>query len=295
MKEKNLVMTDETEEHIEGYYNTLNALLYYEDMLERDVMNYLSQITSDFAKVEQIFSGIGTYDNIISLIKYLTNGERKNIKDIIRQTYVIANKPMPFERKSKVQKCNLTKEQIVELEDLNIPYSIKEIEKEKSFDSQMDMIIANYVYLKKLARKTKDTQIKKMLKIFENEYMREVPIEDVKEIHIYYPDYDEELIFLNEEGLHQVVGKKTRVEFLDGNRIVGYLGIDFKDKDGDECLSLFEAYTEKRGFYDYHTYKLKDILKIDVLYYPRDNIDFDFNIKIRHIKKYVRGVTEKKK
>ncbi len=294
MKKEKLVMTKKVKEHIEGYYNTLNAHLYYNDRLEEDVINYIKSITNNLTEIKQILSTIGNYNNMISLIKYLTNGEEKDTKDIIRQAYVISNEPIPFNREIKPQKCNLTKEQIAELEDLNIPFSIKEIKKNKNYESQTEMILINFIYLDKIAKKTKKAQVKKMLKIYEDEYFPTVPKKEVKEIHIYYPDYDEEVIFLDEEGLHQVTGKKAKVEFLDGNKIIGYLGSDFKDKDGDECLSLFEAYDEKRGFYDYHTYKLKDTLRMDVLYYPRHEINFEFNIKVRHIKKYIKGVSEGK-
>ena len=90
-------------------------------------------------------------------------------------------------------------------------------------------------------------------------------------------------------------GKAARAEFLNGTKKIGYLGSDFRDEDGDECLSLFEAYNESKGFYDYNIYKIKDALKIDVLAYPREKIDFNFRIKVRHIKKYIKGITENNK
>ena len=34
---------------------------------------------------------------------------------------------------------------------------------------------------------------------------------------------------------------------------------------------------------------------MDVLFYPRETIDFNFKIKVRHINKYMKGVTEGKK
>lgn len=296
MERRKLEITEEVAEHIEGFYNVREAFAYYKKMLEKDLMYYLNTITEDEKEIQQIVDAIDSYDDIIKMIEYLTNDEKKTIEDIIRQAYVISDVEIPYERKNLKVKCKLTKEQIQEIEELNVPYSIKEIEKvvnkENDIEQEMNMILANYVYLEKLSKKTKNRKIKNILKVFENEYMPSVPNKEVKEIHVYFPNYDEELLFLDEEGLHQVVGKKAKVEFLDGNRKIGYLGSDFKDKDGDECLGLFESYDESKGFYNYNTYKIKDVLRMDVLYYPREKIDFSFQIKVRHIKKYVKGVTE---
>lgn len=298
MEKSKMSRIQEIEDNIDYFYNVCREYSEYSEKLYYDTIYLLKEHKATDKEIETILSIITSDFNNINFIHYLLNDEDKTIKDIIRQAYMIENRPIPYESEIKRQKCKLSKEQIKELDDLNVPYSVKEIEKEakqENTELETDMIIANYNYLNKLAKKTKKSNIKKILKVFENEYMPFVPEKEVKEIHVFFDDFDEEILFLDEEGLHKVVGKKARVRFLNGKHKVGYLGSDFKDRDGDKCLSLYEAFDEYKGFYDYHTYKLKDVLKIDVLCYPRDNIDFGFEIKVRHIKKYVRGVTEKKK
>lgn len=298
MRKKKLLITKEVMEHIEEFYNVKDAMEYYKKLLEQDLMGYLTLITEDVNEINQVLAAIDTYEDMTDVIKYIANGEDKNIKDIVRQAYVISNVSIPFERITPKFKPDITKEERKELDNLNIPYSINELYKamrENEHEYLTQMTVADYLCLQKILKKNKDKKIKKLYKKFEDEFASPVPEEDVKEMHLYYPDFDEGISFMDEERLHEVVGKKARIEFLDGTKKVGYLGSDFRDEDGDECVSLFEAYNENKGFYNYNTYKIKDTLKMDVLAYPREKIDFNFRIKVRHIKKYLKGVTENKK
>ena len=298
MSKSNKIIIKDLEDHIESFGKAYDECYKYSNILFEDSIKLLESYNATKEEIQQVFSILNGDIENIRLIRYMANEDEKNIKDIIRQAYVIENDPIPYERKPQNQKCTFTKEEIQMLEDLNIPYSVKEIEKESKQDNLehvFEMILADTTYLEKLVKKTKNAQTRKLLKRFEDEFMPEVPNKDVKEIHVYFDDFDEELLFLDQEGLHKVVGKKARVEFLNGKRKVGYVGSDFVDDDGDECVSLFEAFDTYKGFYDYHTYKIKDILKMDVLCYPRKEIDFGFEIKVRHINKYVKGVTERKK
>ena len=295
MKKIGLKMSKTCKEHIDAWFRTKREELDIRLELIEDLKGYLQRSDMTQEEIDMVFDIIGwCYIDMINLLKYITNDDEHDAKDIIRQAYVINGDPIPYERPAIKEKVKLTKKQRKELDDLNLPYSIKELEDEEDFEVGLHMTFADADYLDNLVKKTKDSKTEKLLEIFKSEFMPEVPEEKVKELHVYFDDYDEDLLFMDQEGLHKVAGKKARIEFLDGKRKVGYLGSDFKDEDGDECLGLFEAYDEAKGFYDYHIYKLKDLLRADVLFYLREDIDFGFEIKVRDIKKVVKGMTEKK-
>ncbi len=294
MKKIGLKMTDRVSNHIEKFLEIQDQYRNLYESLENDLSEYLSRMDFDDKGLEFVHDIVHNIFDKIRLIDYITNEEDKNKDDVIRQAYVIADEPIPFHKVTSKDKIKLSKKQIKEFDEINMPYSIKDLEREDDEDTNLMMTLADSDYLNKLAKKSKDMRIKEIVKIFENEFMPEVPIKDIKELHVYFQDYDEDLLFLDEEGLHKVVGKKARIEFLDGTTKIGYLGSDFSDKDGDDCLGLFEAYDDYKGFYDYHMYKIKDVLRGDVLFYPRESIDFSFEIKIRDINKVTVGMTEKK-
>ncbi len=290
-----LKTTNVVKEHISKYYE-LNRLLFdVQDALVEDLKEGLRSNGLTGKEINLVFSIIADYIDIIDLINYITNDDEHDVKDIIRQAYIINGEPIPYEAPIIKDKVKLTKAQRKALNELNIPYSIEELEGEEDFDTNLTMVLANSDYLNKLYVKSNDEKTKKLVDLFEREFMPEVPEDEVKEIHVYFENFDEDILFMDEEGLHRVAGKKARVEFLNGKKVVGYLGSDFKDEDGDDCLGLFEAYDVTKGFYDYHTYKLNEILRADVLFYPRDKVNFKFEIKVRDIKKATKGMTEKKK
>ena len=294
MKKLGLEMTDKVSGHIESFLEINEQYWNLYESIENDLSEYLHRVGFKDEKIDFVQDIVHNIFDKIRLIDYLTNEEDKEKEDVLRQAYVIADEPIPFYRETPKAKIKLSKEQIKEFDALSMPYSIKELKNEDDEDTNLMMTIADSDYLNKLAKKSKDKRTKELVKIFENEFMPEVPIKDVKELHVYFPDYDEDLLFLDEEGLHKVVGKKAKIEFMDGTKKVGYLGSDFKDQDGDDCLGLFEAYDDYKGFYDYHIYKIKDLLRGDVLYYPRESINFSFDIKVRDINKVTVGMTEKK-
>lgn len=295
MKKIGLKMTDKVRNHIEHFTEIYEQYWDLFENIKDDLSEYLYMSEFLEEKIKFVQNIVYNIFDKIRLINYITNEVDKDKKDIIRQAYVIANEPIPFYKKASKAKIKLSKEQINEFDVLNMPYSIKELKKEKDADTIVMMTLIDSDYLNKLAKKSKDKRIKKLVKVFENEFMPEVPIKDVKELHVYFKDYDEDILFLDEESLHKVVGKKAKIEFLNGTKKVGYLGSDFKDDDGDDCLGLFEAYDDYKGFYDYHIYKIKDLLRGDVLFYPREEINFEFDIKVRNISKAIFGMTEKKK
>ena len=295
MKKITLKMSESTKYHIMKWLNIKEMELEFQTKLKHDLENYLQKSCLTEEEMNQIFNILGDcFIDIIHLMEYITNDDEHDAKDLIRQAYVINGDPIPYERPILKEKVKLTKKQRKELDDLNLPYSIKELEDEDDIDVGLHMTFADADYLGYLVKKTKDSKTEKLLELFKAEFMPEVPEEKVKELHVYFDNYDEDLLFMDEEGLHKVAGQKAKIEFLDGKKKVGYLGSDFKDEDDDECLGLFEAYDEAKGFYDYHIYKLKDLLRADVLFYPREDIDFGLEIKVRDIKKVVKGMTEKK-
>ena len=107
---KKLVITKEVTGHIEEFYNVKDAMEYYKKMLEQDLINYLTLITKEEKEINRVLAVVDAYEDMIELIKYIANGEGKNIKDIVRQAYVISNVPIPFERITPKFKPEITKE-----------------------------------------------------------------------------------------------------------------------------------------------------------------------------------------
>ena len=291
--------------HINNYIEVQEKMFDAIDALYEDFVLMIKSFDGTEELAKEIWDVVGGMFDSVILMEYMANGDKKSLKDILRQAYMIADAPMEYHPSEyKRAKLSLTKEQIKEFDKLNMPYSIKEIEKESKdgdIETELEMTMADYHFLEKQVKKLKTSHIKKMKKLFEDEYFPIVPEEEVKEIHVYYEDMNEEILFLDEEGLRQVVGKKAKVDFLNGDTKIGYIGCDFKDDEGDDCVGLFEAYDNYdkyeyyKGFFDYHLYKLKDILRMDVQYFRDDSINFIFDIKIRDINKVVKGATEKRK
>ena len=252
-------------------------------LAEQNISDALSNIQGDFVELLKLYNienedinrmktMITSVADMCLLINYLINGNPKNVEDIYRQIYVINGRPIPFEYNyTEVESYDFTEEEQEFLKTLTLPYDLDEIEVLKN---SVEAYLQDVYYIQKLIKKEQDEDKKKMLNEILDKFAKPVPEDQVKEIHIFFENGEMDRVFLDVAGVHEIVGKRTRLKFKNGKKIIGYVGSDFFDDEHNPCISIFESFDERQGFYDYNLYKLDDLYGVDTLY-TNDLINFD--------------------
>ena len=263
-----LQFEEHKEEFVKAEEHIQDALLN----LENDFGELLKLYNIENEDIAKMKGMVGTVADLCLLINFLINGNPKSVEDIYRQIYVINGKPIPFEYNyTEAESYEFTKEEIELLKTICLPYDIDEINEPKN---SIEAYLQDVYYMQKLIRREKDENKKRILNNILDKFAKPVPEEDVKEIHMFFASGEMDRIFLDVAGVHEIVGKRSRLKFKNGKKIIGYVGSDFFDNEQNPCISIFESFDERKGFYDYNLYKLDDLYGVDTLY-TNDLISFD--------------------
>ena len=258
------------EEHKEDFINCEQQLKTAVDNIDGDFVELLQLYNVENEDIKRMRQLVDNIADMCMIINYLLNGNPKSVEDIYRQIYVVMAKPIPIQLTPKdMEPFNFTFEEQEVLKNICLPYDFDELEQKYLFEEYM----TDVYYLQKLIRLEKDEQKKKIINDILDKIAKPIPEDKVKEIHVFYDDGEMEKIFLDVAGVHQIVGKKTRLRFKDGKRVIGYAGSDFYDNDGNPTVALFENFDERKGFFNYNLYKIDDLVGADTLY-TNDLISF---------------------
>lgn len=213
-------------------------------------------------------------EEFIMLKKYLLNN-KPNLKDAKRQMIVISGKNLKYEYPDIKEKYDLNDEERNICKKIGLPYDFEEELDDEAF-------FENLIMVDDALRSSKSREDKRILSGLIDKLAPIVPEEEVKEIHLYDPIEDKtKCIFLDEAGVYEIVSKKAKLYFNDGETVVGYVGSDFEIY-GQDCICIFESYDKERGFYNYNYYLLDDLKLVEAIEntVPRykENINFDFEI-----------------
>jgi hypothetical protein len=260
------------EEHKLDYVNAEEKLQETVTNINNDFVELLKLYNIENEDIDKMRSMIENIGDMCLIINYLINGNPKTVEDIYRQIYVINGKPIPYEyHYEEAEPIDFSDEEQEVLDTICLPYDISDF---NTTNHNQDAFLQDVYYIQKLINKEKDKKRKKILASILDTLAQPVPEEDVKEIHAYFPNGEMERIFLDTAGVHEIVGKRSRLKFKNGKKLIGYVGTDFFDNDNNPCISIFEAFDERKGFYKYNLYKLDDLYGVDTLY-THDIINYD--------------------
>jgi len=214
--------------------------------------------------------------DIVSLMRYIAIKKPSSYKDVIRQAYALSEKEVPMYCFYASDYFAFSSIEEDELMKLNLPYSIESFRYCNSLD-RITGINRNVAYIEQELDEEEDCHRINILKRIQKKLLG-LPISD-RMIHIHHKNKSVEVKNLDEIVLHKLAGKKARIELMDNKKVIGYLGSDFQDDDGNDCVSIFEDCDEANQFLtDYNMYKYENILRIDVINFFVYDKNFSFKV-----------------
>lgn len=227
----------------------------------------LKEIPQDSAK--RLISLLKETEERNMLIKYMLNGEPVDQRDIYRQAFVIRSKPLPYNAK-KLDYIDLSNEEKQLVNKYNIPNSFND-------NLTLNELYSNIKWLEKEKVNMNEQELELTNNLIDEKLSPMIPTNQNKEIHIYEGN-NITTLFLDKEGLANICGLKAKLYFKNDTSIVGFIGSDIKDNK----LSIYEEYDESKGFYDYNSYDIDEIIRIDAikLDIPRYKEKIDFEIEL---------------
>lgn len=227
----------------------------------------LKEIPQDSAK--RLISLLKLPEERNMLIKYMLNGEPADQRDIYRQAFVIRSKPLPFNA-PKIGLFELTMAEKQLVKKYNVPNSFNDA-------LTLNELYTNIKALEKAKFNMNEEELETVNNLIDEKLLPKIPNSQAKEIHVYDDNKDYITLYLDKDGLANICGLKAKLYFKNDTSIVGYIGSDIKDNK----IYIYEEYDETKGFFDYNSYDLDDILKIDAIRsnIPRymEDINFSFD------------------
>lgn len=204
--------------------------------------------------------------DMVSIMRYIAVEKPMSWKDVVRQAYALCEKEFPVKTSYYGKNFNFTCTEYKTLKSMNLQFSINEIDSIYDPELRFLEIKENIKMIEQVINNESDP---KKIKIYERIKRKLLGVpENSKMMHIYHSHDNMEVCSLDESVLHKLPGKKARIVLMDKTKVVGYLGCDFQDDDGDDCVSIFENCDQENQFLtEYQMYKFEDISLVEVIEY----------------------------